>query len=63
MEKLNFEQPLLQSSEPCDPSEIILIYWLGAPKKSNNIYSKTIKISLLKIGVLIFFQDTLMNKE
>ncbi len=30
MAKLNFQQPLLQSSLPCDPSEIILICWFRA---------------------------------
>ncbi len=30
MEKLNFQQPLLQSSVSHDPSEIILIYWFAA---------------------------------
>jgi len=30
MAKLNFQQPLLQSTESHDPSEIILVWWFDA---------------------------------
>ncbi len=46
MAKLNFQQPLLESSVSNDPSEIILICWFGAQKtlailKTVNIFVET----------------------
>ncbi len=33
MAKLNYQQPLLQSSVSRDPLEIILLFWFDAQKK------------------------------
>ncbi len=50
MTRLNFQQPLLESSVLNDPSEIILICWFGAQETS--ILKK---VNILVETVLHFF--------
>ncbi len=59
MEKLNFQQPLLQSSVSHDPSEIILICWFGA-QETFLLIIIIIIINVENSCCLIFFVETMI---
>ncbi len=55
MAKLNFQQPLLQSSVSCDPLKIILICWFVVPE------AFLIIINYIENSYVIIFVETVIN--
>jgi len=56
--KAEFSSSLLQSSVSHDPSEIILIWWFAAQKKTFIII-----INVESSFVQFYFQDSLINRK
>ncbi len=57
MVKLNFQQPLFQSLESHDPSEIILICWFGAQET----FLINFELHLFKIEIFCNYVKVLLS--